>query len=67
MTITIAPEDIRQYEVAKDWTDDQVQTFITRWQESITDRLVDTLLGPGGLLADYMSDPDCLSWVASSD
>ena len=67
MTITIEPEDIRRYIVAQDWTDDQVQAFIARWQSSITDQLVDTLLGPGGLLADYMSDPDCLAWVTTPD
>jgi len=67
MTITIEPEDIRRYIVAQDWTDDQVQAFIARWQSSITDQLVDTLLGPGGLLADYMSDPDCLAWVSTPD
>jgi hypothetical protein len=67
MTITIEPEDIRRYIVAQDWTDDQVQAFIARWQSSITDQLVDTLLGPGGLLADYMSDPDCLALVTTPD
>jgi hypothetical protein len=67
MTITIEPEDIRRYTVAQDWTDDQVQAFIARWQSSITDQLVDTLLGPGGLLADYMSDPDCLALVTTPD
>jgi len=67
MTITIEPEDIRRYTVAQDWTDDQVQAFIARWQSSITDQLVDTLVGPGGLLADYMSDPDCLALVTMPD
>mgnify|MGYP005831466411 FL=1 len=63
ITITIAAEDIRNYDIAKGWTDAQVATFIERWQASITDRVSDVLVGPGGILDDYMSDPDCISWI----
>ena len=63
ITITIAAEDIRNYDIAKGLTDAQVATFIERWQASITDRVSDVLVGPGGILDDYMSDPDCISWI----
>ena len=63
ITITIAAEDIRNYDIAKGWTDAQVAAFIERWQSSITDRVSDVLVGPGGILDDYMSDPDCISWI----
>jgi hypothetical protein len=64
VAITIELEDIRNYSVAKDWTDAQVTAYIERWQASITDRVSDVLVGPGGVLDDYMSDPDCTGWVA---
>ena len=64
IVITIEAEDIRSHDIAKDWTDAQVAAFIERWQTSITDRVSDVLVGPGGVLDDYMSDPDCTSWVS---
>ena len=64
VAITIELEDIRNYSVAKDWTDAQVTAYIERWQASITDRVSDVLVGSGGVLDDYMSDPDCTGWVA---
>jgi len=63
VTITIEPEDIRNYDIATFWSDTQVSNFIERWQQSMTNALTDTLAGTGGLLDDYMSDPDCTSWV----
>ena len=67
LSIEFEPEDIRNYEIAEVWTDTQVSDFIERWQQSITEALADTLVMPGGLLDDYMSDPDCLSWVTTPD
>jgi hypothetical protein len=64
VTITIEPEDIRNYDIAVDWSDTQVSNFIERWQQSMTDALTDTLAGPRGLLDDYMNDPKCTYWVA---
>ena len=66
VTITIEPEDIRNYDIAKDWSDNEVTNFIERWQQSITDALTFTIVSPGGLLDDYMSDPDCTGWVTTS-
>ena len=63
VTITIEPEDIRNYDIATFWSDTQVSDFIERWQQSMTNALTDSLAGPGGLLDGYMSDPDCTSWV----
>ena len=63
VTIPIEPEDLRNYDIATFWSDTQVSNFIERWQQSITDALTWTLGGSGGLLDDYMSDPDCTSWV----
>ena len=65
VTITIEPEDIRNYDIATFWSDTQVSNFIERWQQSITDALTDTLTGPGGLLDDYMNDPKCTDWVTN--
>ena len=65
VTITIEPEDIRNYDIAVDWSDTQVSNFIERWQQSMTDALTDTLAGPGGLLDDYMNDPKCTDWVTN--
>ena len=65
VTITIEPEDIRNYAIAAEWSEAQVASFIERWQQSITDALTDSLAGPGGLLDDYMNDPDCTSWATN--
>jgi len=63
VTITIEPEDIRNYDIAVDWSDTQVSNFIERWKQSMTDALADTLRCPEGILDEYMNDPDCTSWV----
>ena len=63
LTIEFEPEDIRNYEIAEVWTDAQVATFIERWKTSFVAAAHDNLLGSGGLLDSYMSDPDCTSWV----
>ena len=63
LTIEFEPEHIRNYEIAEVWTDTQIATFIERWKSSFVATAHDTLLGRGGLLDSYMSDPDCISWV----
>jgi hypothetical protein len=63
LTITIEPEDIRNYDIAVDWSDTQVSNFIERWQQSINDSVTDSLLCPEGILDNFMNDPDCTSWA----
>ena len=65
LSIEFEPEDIRNYEIAEIWTDTQVATFIERWKTSFIAAAHDTLVGQGGLLDSYMSDPECLAWVTS--
>ena len=66
ITITLDAENIRNYDIAQAWTDAQVAAFLERWQKSLSDVVSDALFGTGGILDDYMSDPDCLAWAIVS-